>query len=623
MPKLTQIIPEHKYPHNLVVINDNTQYIDQPSTSSGDTKMLFVFASPKGKDGTIQTIKDGLGGFLKEYGQGPHSLYGQPYLNAYAAAASRAATLHCLRVTAVDASYSCVNVVAKYKVIMDDDVATGFSIKFEAKPSSAPLTDLSNLSTCYTAAASPDGDGFTEVKLFSAAYIGKGIFGQNVILRIVSNNTNDKINSFKNYYLELYVNEGALIKTEEFPVIFKDDAIVSGISMGAESVVNDIDDGSKIIQLEVFEAGFKAIYDAYVAAFPSETATLTFDTFDALFGKKKNDTTVNAAYTDYTIDTASLSTINIAALTGIPLQGGSDGGFGINIAAETRETNMTAQYLAAYNGTIDPDIQSKNKFPTNIILDANFAINVKKQIAALGTLRTDCAVALDCGTGISKSTLLTYVSENLDNYVENRVHCIEGYYGKIKDPYNNKIITVTGTYGLASAYPIHFQNHGAKHVPLAGNSFGVLSGYIKNSIYPIFDEDIDGDLMDALCDARVNFARINAIQEIIRATQTTRQDINSALSELSNVFILLDIKRDCEKLSSSMDFNFSEPSDLALYNKLAQNLLTTYADSQVRSIEASYGKNSFESERGYLHLYVGFVHKDIVKTSIIEIDVNR
>jgi hypothetical protein len=33
--------------------------------------------------------------------------------------------------------------------------------------------------------------------------------------------------------------------------------------------------------------------------------------------------------------------------------------------------------------------------------------------------------------------------------------------------------------------------------------------------------------------------------------------------------------------------------------------------------------NDWESERGILHLYVEFVHKNIIKRAIVEIDVNR
>jgi len=53
------------------------------------------------------------------------------------------------------------------------------------------------------------------------------------------------------------------------------------------------------------------------------------------------------------------------------------------------------------------------------------------------------------------------------------------------------------------------------------------------------------------------------------------------------------------------------------------SLADKYANAQVRSIGAYFDKNAWEAERGILHLYVEMVHKDLVKTTIIEIDVNR
>ena len=162
-----------------------------------------------------------------------------------------------------------------------------------------------------------------------------------------------------------------------------------------------------------------------------------------------------------------------------------------------------------------------------------------------------------------------------------------------------------------------------KHVAFAGNNYGVIDGFIKNSIYPVFDEDLDAELMDELWEERINFARINARQDVIRATQTTRQKISSNLSEANNVFVLLDVKRDCEKLCATYQYNFSELADIARFNKDAETVLAKYANTQIRAIEARFDKNDWEAERGILHLYVEMEHKDLVKTTIIEIDVNR
>ena len=59
------------------------------------------------------------------------------------------------------------------------------------------------------------------------------------------------------------------------------------------------------------------------------------------------------------------------------------------------------------------------------------------------------------------------------------------------------------------------------------------------------------------------------------------------------------------------------------FNKAASILAGKYADQQVKSISAEFSMNAWESERSILHLYVYFVHKNIIKRSIVEITVNR
>lgn len=610
MPKNYQIIPERQFPHQHVEINDNTQYLNPPASDAGDTSMLFVFASPKGRSG-MQTIRDGEAGFVKEYGNGPFSLYGQPFLNALSSARSGAATLHCLRVTAPDASYSAAHLVAKYKVEGEE-----LNIRFEVLAPEAAITDLGLLDEAITVPVEEDETG---VHLMSFAYLGKGSHGNNIRPRITTDAASDKENIYKNYIVEIYENEGTVLRRETFPVAFNEDALIAGVSKFSDAIINDPESGSSLVKMVTHVDGISKIYEAYKDANP--TTILTLNDFDVFLGIDKY---AKSAIKNYKIDTVSEGSISVNRLGGFALMGGSDGQFGANIDPEVRSAALDGEYVKAFSGETDPYIKSKNKYPTNIILDANYSIPVKQLIASLATARGDCVAILDAGTGItSKSAVLPFVSQNLDSYVTNRVHSLDAYCGKIRDPYSGKIVTVTSTYFLASRYPVHFQNEEAKHVPLAGNTRGIISGFIPNSIYPVFDEDIDGDLMDELTEANVNFARLNVNQDVIRAIQETRQQINSGLSELSNVFILLDIKRDCEKLCARIDFNFSEPEDIARFNNMARDLLGSYSESQVRSIEAVYDKSDWEAERGIIHLYVSLVNKDITKTSIIEIDVNR
>ena len=116
MPSTTQIVPEHEYAHVMVVEHDNSQRPQDTVNGTPTTycNMMFVFSSPKGIDRELQTVV-GSAEFVEKFGRGSFDTYGQPFLNAYAAAMTDAATLHCLRVTADDAAYAVGALVAHYK----------------------------------------------------------------------------------------------------------------------------------------------------------------------------------------------------------------------------------------------------------------------------------------------------------------------------------------------------------------------------------------------------------------------------------------------------------------------------------------------------------------------------
>ena len=682
-----QIVPQHRFPHQLVQINDNTEVFDTYSASYNDiTALLCVFSSPKGRDNKVITITGGANALVEEYGLGAFSLYGQPLLNAYLAARSGAAVIHAMRVTADDASYSNTTIIAKYKIIPATDVSDAVSnagdgstvnissgtvsdpltvgngvtitgagqgnaqnydqtveggsdnpatvssgasmvVKFYAKSSDEELTDLSDMDLACTVSGEPDEAGFKAVKLFTIASQGKGMYGQNYHFRVTTDRASDKENPYKNYFFGTYAAENTFEQKEQFSVCFDPDSYYNGKSLFADEVINDSDNGSTRIQIVSFPEGFQELYDAYLTVQPD--TDITFSEFDALFGLNKLTNKALPGYDiisaagDTTAETGELPA-SFNSTEGVALTGGSDGSLAASVSEDVRTTTLNALYKRAFAGQIDEQIKSKNRFPTTFIMDANYPIDVKLQMLALATQRTDCFVMLDCGTAITtKASVYPYVEENFGTAVDSRIASIEAYAMKWRDPYSKKTVTVTGTAWLASRYPAHIQNYGGKHRPLAGNTFGIISGYVKNSLYPLFDEDLDADLMDELADNHINFAKYNPNQVTVRATQDTHQSKQTNLSEQNNVLILLDVKRDCERLCARNEYDFSDVSDIARFNASLDTIIQKYQSSQVTDIQAHFDKNQWEAERNIIHLYVSMIHKDLVRTTIIEIDVNR
>lgn len=622
MPKAGQIIPSHLYPHTHVEVNDNTEFKQEyPEQIDDSTHMLFVFASPKGIDGKIQNISGGATDFVDMYGQGPASIYGQPYLNAYNAFTSGCITGHCLRVTAENSTYSASVLVALYSI----DETGKMTVKFKTREVESSLANLGNMDELYTAPEEPisDGsedDGFTEVKLMTVAAKGKGKYGKKISYGITSNTSGDKENAYKNYVFHVYENFDTLKEVEGFMVCLSEDAIIDNEAKFIDGIVNHPTKGSTRVATLTNVEGFQQILDAYNDA--NEESEFTIDDFDVLLGMDKY---TRSEINNYEIDSMSEDIVIPSMTGGISLEGGDDGDFDETADPAVRQAALESAYLKAFSGDVDPMIVSKNKYPVHVFMDANYPVETKQAMIALCERRGDCTLYLDGGLELrTKRSPITFMKDNLDSYARNRNELFAGICGKVRDPYSKKLTTVTYTYALAYALPSHWNAYGGKHVPFAGNVYGIIDNYfIEESIYPLYDDCLDSEIMDEMVEERINFARINARQRTIIATQTTRQTKSSNLSEMNNVQILLDVKRACEEMCDEYQYNFSEPEDIVKFNKDAESILSEFEGTQVRSIEASFDKNDWEAERGILHLYVDLEHKDLVKTTIIEIDVNR
>lgn len=667
--------PLYNFPHTEVRINDNSQTASASPVAISGTRMFCIFQSPRGKDNKIQEVTTGVDEFVKKYGMGPVQKYGQSLLNAYNAVSTNAATLYCMRVMPNDAARANLHVYAAYKIeeaTESDDKPWNagnskkkMSIKFLTSTTDAAsqLVDDKVMSASELVAvgedspaekAVPNAEDFTVVHLFSVACTGRGTYGNTIAIRVISDSRSDRGNEFKNYTFQVYENNEIV---EEIGVCFYDDAIVNDENKAADVAINDFTAGLDNIEIGVNYDGFYDIVDAYneqvlkpimddataMEAYAKylnletkpnkgvdiakERMQLSTKSFDVLLGiNKKLVATVSdmslTSIINYEIAPSDSEqdtpVINLNEVVGNTMKNGTEGEY----TAEPGKS-LDDIYLAAFNGDIDPDIRSRNKYPVDIILDANYSTKVKIALAALAVNRGDCICYLDCGTDLKQKGDPLNNTAEIDVSTVNRLISIDGYMCKVRDPDSRRIVDVTSTALLASALPNHFANYNGKHIPFAGGRYGQLTGYIPGTVFPAFDEDLDSEYMTALYDARINYAQINPKGIVTRATQQTRQDIVSNLSELSNMHIILDIKRDCENLVALYNYNFLNAQELAAFNKDAQELLRKYSDTQVESISASFESTDLEEEQGILHLYVDVRQKKLIKTAMIDINVNK
>jgi hypothetical protein len=356
----------------------------------------------------------------------------------------------------------------------------------------------------------------------------------------------------------------------------------------------------------------------------------TMETWD-VFGYNKFTQTWDE-YFDYDGGTESIA---IMSIEGIAMDGGTDGSFSVNgtvlptldeegnpivVTDATRDKAMEEAYLMAFQGGYDKTIASKRRAPVDLMLDANYPVSVKKAMVALALNRYDAACHLDTNLINNVDDLETFFTQSLSGLNE-RIVSFDAHCFKTVDPITGKIIPVTITLWLASKIPQHFNVYG-NHVPLAGEEYGLISGYQRNSIRPIIDAD-DEEVKELLYDKlHMNYVECIAENTYIRGTQETSQNFWSDLSEENNMLVLLEIKRKIERLAASHRFHWAEPEDLALFQEQCNQIFSSYRGTKCRTLDIEVSSNAWETTRYITHIYLAVVFRTFQKRAIIEIDVN-
>lgn len=660
MPSATVVtgvaLPEHLYPHIETRINDNSVRRYKKSTD-GNYKLLAVSLTPKGEDGRVITVDEGIDQYDDMFGAGSIDVYGQAHLNARYAAQTGKVTLQVLRLTAHDAKYANTHIYAHYRVVENEvanpdngDTTTSKKMQVMFTAENSDLDDLDKLAESAPAAADINakvGDDWTTMRFISAAYVGRGKCGNNYSIRISNNSRSDKTSGYKNYYINVFSGNQSI---NEKRVTLYPEAYNGADSLFIEDVMNTYYYTEKdVIKVDVNPEVLTTLYSVYQREVEPGTV-LTEEEFDPIIGidkyleKAKNssklyEATQDIAIKDFeVIGDINLHTVQFNTSLGIKLNGGSDGAFDINTDPEIRRKAINERFIEAFNGEIDRNILSKYRIPLDYALDANFDTSVKLALAHFTeTRKQDFRTYFDLNTNLTSLEDPVSDSQTYEGDINTWTMSIDGYYGKIKDPITKRVVKVTSTYALAAALPIHWNNSGGKHIPYAGSNYAVINAFLPNTAYPVYDNNIDQQILDKLVDAHVNYLAIDPKQNIIRATQTTRYSgedtenpfvggsdyVVSNLSEENNALIVLDIKKDVEKLITMYSYNFNETSEINTFNRDMSNLTSKYAAAQVRSITAEFSRTEEEAELGVLHLYIAIQNKPLIKYLQVDIDVNR
>lgn len=674
MPRTQQIVPQYSYPHEEVYINDNsTQSLDDNTNSAVIYPYICVFASGKGIDNKLVNIKS-LATYRSMFGATNFKKYGQPQLMPEAILSQPNTTVWAMRVMPDDALYSNAILSLWYK---EDKEKKAFRIKFTVKymgldydnelgeeGMKAALADrdsIIELANRTDGAAVggkyQDSEGYTQVPLAVFTAIGRGAYGQNLRWRIVSNTDYEKEYGVKTFTFEaIDVENGATISATQIATI------VSSTKLANTVFINDIIDDTDVENLSMhihfFEENVETLYDAYkafclemVTEDPSLNITIPdIDEFDPFFGKavKKQSVRVTPAepfikFTEKLTDDVNKDAegydaanftetdiITVDDVAGNTLMNGSDGAFG-----ETDETKrqkaIDEMYIKAFSGDIDKLILAPRRVKSTSLFDANYSMDVKIALARLALYRATCIVYLD--TGIRESLGVTDIKsmetnfaplddlvDDFENFSENWIVSVNAHDYIIKEASTGKRVNVTITYWLASTDATFIQNN-SSYAPHT-NSDAVLSGHIKNSLKPAIEEN-EGDLKEALYDARINYFEAVGENQFERATQSCYVHGNSDLLEESNVKALLAWK---EILTEEARKNRNRITTPSMRQDFKNELLDKYSylvGTCFESMDIKYSSNEYESKRNIVHMYTEVTFPSISKITLVEIDVNQ
>lgn len=674
MPRTQQIVPQNSYPHEEVYINDNSaQNLDELASNTVVYPYICVFAGPKGIDNKLVNI-DNLSTYHAMFGQTNFKKYGQPHLMPEAILSQENTTVWAMRVMPDDALYANSILSLWYK---EDEENKAFRIKFTVKHMGldydtelgeegmkevlANRDDIIELANRFdgaaVAGAYTDAEGYTQVPLAVFTAIGRGVYGQNLRWRILSNTDYEKEYGVKTYTFEaIDVENGAIIAAKQIATIISTNKLSSTVFIN--DIIEDTDTENLAIHIHFFEENVENLYTAYkefclkmIAADPSLDITIPdIDEFDPFFGKackkqtvrvtpnepfikftEKLTDDVNKEADDYVeANFTSSDIISVDDVAGNILMNGSDGSFS-NTNEELRQKAIDECYIRAFSGELDKLILAPRRIKSTALFDANYSMDVKIALARLGLYRASSLVYLD--TGLRESLGVTDIKtmevnyaplddlvDEFENFSENWIVSVNAHDYVIKENSTGKRVPVTITYWLASTDATHTQNHDT--ITPHTNSNAMLSGHVKNSLKPAIEEN-ETDLKEALYQARINYFEAVGENQFERATQSCYVHGNSDLLEESNVKALLSWK---EILTEEARKNRNRITSPTMRQDFRNELLDKYSYLQgtcFETMDIQYRSNEYESKRNIVHMYTAVTFPAIAKITLVEIDVNQ
>lgn len=262
------------------------------------------------------------------------------------------------------------------------------------------------------------------------------------------------------------------------------------------------------------------------------------------------------------------------------------------------------QYARFFNGDFDRDIFNLDIYFPNAVFDANFSSKTKLAIQRLAAYRGDFMCYMDMGIGkvhsyedceaIIPNTLAgqALTPETSDYAYIREMHiAVTCLSYSMRNPYDNRVITVTGTYGLSNRYIDIFRKSVA--TVFAGISNGVtidniIEGTVSylpkiyptsemtslaniGDVYPSEDETIVNE-KQKMCDLRVNYGCYYDDRFSIE-TEYTLHPVESEFSYWNNVALVCSMMQAIRKACPAARYKFITADDLSVYQEAVETAM--------------------------------------------------
>lgn len=296
----------------------------------------------------------------------------------------------------------------------------------------------------------------------------------------------------------------------------------------------------------------------------------------------------------------------------IPLLNGSDGSIDGELPSSEKVESLLVN---GYLGRIDNSITDKDKYPIDVILDANHGLVVKRAMVRLATeIRDDFIAILDTKETGNAEQSIQYRKNNL-NYNNFRVSIFTQDFIVTDSDYTNQKMVVTPTYYLSSKIPNNDIANGI-HWNFVGPRRGVITGFDSISYIP------NPEWKEQLYKSQVNYIEEDTISTRF-ASQNTSQHQISALSNISCVRCILRIQREVENLMKNYLFEWNDNITIQAAQAALNGYLSQWlANRACTNISGSVYSSEYDKKQKILRVKIEITFNAIIERIIINLNVN-